>query len=74
MSITLPLIMLPIDRWPPPPLGDGPEDEEVLVGEESLEEEPFLDEPEVPARGSTPPPLVVPALALSLLLLDDEGP
>ena len=70
MSITLPLIMLPIDRWPPP-LGDDPE-EEVLVGE-SLEEEPFLDEPEVPARGSTPPP-VVPALALSLLLFDDEGP
>ena len=63
--------MLPIDRWPPPPV-DGPEEEEV-EGEESLLE-PFLDEPEIPARGSTPPPPVVPALALSLLLLDDEGP
>jgi len=66
--------MLPIDRWPPPP-GDGPEEEEeVLEGEESLEE-PFLDEPGVPVRGSTPlPPLpVVPALVLSLLPLD-EGP
>ena len=67
--------MLPIDRWHPPPLGDDPEEEEV-EGEESLEEEPFLDEPEVPARGSTPlPPLpLVPALALSLFPLDDEGP
>ena len=65
--------MLPIDRWPPPPLGDDPEEEEV-EGEESLEEEPFLDEPEVPARGSTTPP-VVPALELSLLLLPPlEGP
>ena len=60
--------MLPIDRWPPP-LGDDPEDEEVLVGE-SLEEEPFLDEPEVPARGSTP----LPPPVLSLLLLPLEGP
>ena len=61
--------MLPIDRWPPPPLGDDPEEEEVLVGE-SLEEEPFLDEPEVPARGSTP----LPPPVLSLLLLPLEGP
>ena len=63
--------MLPIDRWPPP-LGDDPEEE--VVGESLLEEEPFLDEPEDPARGSTPP--VVPELELSLLLLplDDEGP
>lgn len=60
--------MLPIDRWPPP-LGDDPEEEEVLVGE-SLEEEPFLDEPEVPARGSTP----LPPPVLSLLLLPLEGP
>ena len=61
--------MLPIDRWPPPPLGDDPEEEEV-EGEESLEEEPFLDEPEVPARGSTP----LPPPVLSLLLLPLEGP
>ena len=61
--------MLPIDRWPPPP-GDGPEDEEVVEGEESLEEEPFLDEPEIPARGSTP----LPPPVLSLLLLPLEGP
>ena len=60
--------MLPIDRWPPP-LEDDPEEEEVLVGE-SLEEEPFLDEPEVPARGSTP----LPPPVLSLLLLPLEGP
>ena len=61
--------MLPIDRWPPP-LGDDPEEEEV-EGEESLEEEPFLDDPEVPARGSTPFP---PPPVLSLLLLPLEGP
>ena len=62
--------MLPIDRRPPPALGDGPEVEEEVEGEESLEEEPFLDEPEVPARGSTP----LPPPVLSLLLLPLEGP
>ena len=63
--------MLPIDLWPP--LWDDPEVE--VVGESLVE--PFLDEPEDPARGSLPAPPVVPALALSPVLLpldDDEGP